>query len=173
MKVFFKKEKFNKLFTSTERESNPRFGFSFLYPDLWDRFVSDNGDGNTFVHPNDDKTRIFAWGSYSLESDLNSTLKKTLEYVSRNKKYKLIKNVESGKYIRGENSRSQIEGVRIEYSYKDDNRVRIFVMQSITYYEGKEFSIMCQTKFKGKNELTEDFLKITGSLLVIEETYIS
>lgn len=143
-----------------------------MYPARWDRFDPANGDGNTFLHPKDEKTKVLAWGSYSLGTDLNDESDRTLEYASRHKKYNLIKKTESGRHIRGEKTRSQIDGMRIEYSYKDKDNVYLFVMQSITYYKGITFSIMCQTKLKYKDQFNEDFLNIVGSLVVNEELLI-
>ncbi len=171
-KKLINRSEIDSLMISIEHESNPRFGFSFLYPARWDRFDPANGDGNTFVHPEDEKTKILAWGSNSFEASLNDELDRVIEHASKNKEYNLIKKTESGRYIRGEKTRSQIDGMRIEYSYKDEDNVYLFVMQSITYYEDRTFSVMCQTRLKYKGQFSEDFLNITGSLVVNEEMLI-
>jgi hypothetical protein len=51
-----------------DREANPRFGFSFMYPKEWSRRDPDNSDGNAYIAPRDDgrTLEMAAWGSYAV-----------------------------------------------------------------------------------------------------------
>lgn len=66
--VNFNKENF-------EKETNVRFGFSFLYPKTWDRKdPPTNSDGNIYIHPKNQDIKMYAWGNYNIEESLEENI---------------------------------------------------------------------------------------------------
>ncbi|MCY9764398.1 hypothetical protein M5X06_08560 [Paenibacillus alvei] len=173
VKLFLKllrKKELPKYLDVLERESNPRFGFSYLFPKHWDRVDPVNGDGNTYIHPENNKIKILVWGSYAVVwTELEELIKNTVNIESENKKFELYKKISSGKYVRTENSRAQIEGVRIEFSYYDEENEKINFIQAFTQYKESQFCIRCQVPNKYYKTFYNDFLNISSSLYVIEK----
>jgi len=109
-----------------QRESNPRFGFSFVHPYTWDREDPTNSDGNRFRHPIDPQIEMAAWGGYAvLFPDLYSWVNKTIEFLAQEKGFHLLRRVPAGGHIfdwskdeasgRLTETQGQVEGLRIIY----------------------------------------------------------
>ena len=83
-----------------QRESNPRFGFSFVYPSAWDREDPINGDGNTYRHPNDSRIELRVWGHYAVTSpDLHSWVDQTIACLQSEEGFTLLTRVPAGGHL--------------------------------------------------------------------------
>lgn len=158
-----------------ERTSNPRFGFSFLHPVVWDRHDPTNGDGNTFSHPKDPRIEIRAWGGYAvLCPEFDDRVAQSIEWCSEEVDFELLADVYSGGCMIDfiachgdtfEEVCTPIEGRRIVYrSEKGGNLtcMRIFLQMNDT-----QFGLQCQAPTEIFDLYEDLFLTISKGMYVL------
>jgi hypothetical protein len=133
------------------RESNPRFGFSFLYPILWDRQDPTNSDGNTYRHPRDPRVEMRVWGGYAVVSpDLYSWVEWTLGHCQKAENYRLVSRVPSGGHLidwehrlgsEPLKTRQQIEGERVVYQAEECGEA-FTCMRTFLQFGGTQFAFL-------------------------------
>lgn len=158
-----------------ERTSNPRFGFSFLHPRVWDRKDPTNGDGNTFTHPKERDIEILAWGGYAVVSpEFDDWVEQVIEWESEKPGFVLVTNVASGgemiDFVEGaggsyEKVRTQIEGRRIVFRTGEGGhltQMRMFLQLADT-----QVSLACQAPTNIFEQYEDLFLKISKEIYVL------
>jgi hypothetical protein len=162
-------------FGQLHRQSNPRFGFSFLHPTYWDREDPANGDGNTYRHPADPLVEVRAWGGYAVVSeDLCAWVEWTLDCEAKEKGYNLLSRVPSGRHLvdwvkeSGEivECREEVEGVRIVYETEADGH-RITAMQTFVQYGDTRIGLRCQAPTDRYRLYEQLFLSISHELRIL------
>jgi hypothetical protein len=157
-----------------EREINPRFGFSFLYPTLWDRHDPGNSDGNWYTHPNDARIEMRAWGNFGDEDALPGEVTRQVELLANEKSFRVVHNTYSGKhvvdYVETEQgimtTREQIEGYRIVYEFEGNGELTT-VIRLIVQYRNAQFSVRCQAPSSLYPTYEQIFLKLVHGIHVI------
>jgi len=159
-----------------EKETNVRFGFSFLYPKTWDRKnPPTNSDGNTYIHPKNQDIKMLAWGRYIIE-EVTDLISVNPEYCKR-KKVRILLDVELGKNydIWSEQNgidtlyREQLIGRRIVYQFKR-NKKKITAMESITSLEETEYHILCEAPSNIFSEYENLFIFLHSNLKILQKT---
>lgn len=159
-----------------EKETNVRFGFSFLYPKTWDRKdPPTNSDGNTYIHPKNQDIKMFVWGGYIIEgiNDLISLFNP--EYCKRNK-IRILLDVESGKnydVYSQQNGidtlyREQLMGRRLVYQFKRDKK-KITAMEFITSLEETKYHILCEAPSNIFSEYENLFIFLHSNLKILQK----
>jgi len=135
------------------REANPRFLFSFLYPKTWDRFDPENGDGNRYRDPKNSDIHCSFSGSHAvLSSSLEESVDWSLAQAAKEPGFEMITNVESGRHqvswteIDGkvQEFRKQIEGRRVVYRSKPEGNTSLISMELFLYTGDREIHALCQ-----------------------------
>ncbi len=135
-----------------QRETNRRFGFSFLYPKTWDRKDPMNADGNTFVDPKNPEVSVVAWGEHAVSGEtLEYWISEVLEKASLKAGYRLIRIVECSRHIMVWDEREgkwvpsweQIEGGRLQYEYLERGK-RKTIVEMLTQVEDTQFAVRCE-----------------------------
>lgn len=127
-KTSFSFEKESKYFNRT---SNPRFQFSFMEILSWDKQLPVNGDGNTFIHPDDQQVVYKIWGMHNVlheTDDLEEIVADVIRHQNDN--IKLIMKKETSldiiEYTIDEEMstiiQSSIPAYRLAYVYKEERR---------------------------------------------------
>jgi hypothetical protein len=162
-----------------QRESNSRFGFSFVHPFTWDREDPGNSDGNKFRHPTDPQVEMAAWGGYAVISpDLHSWVDRTIIFLGEKRGFQLLSRVAAGGHIfdwdedetssKVVETRMQIEGHRIVYAYEEDG-IHFTAVQTFLQYGITQIGLACRAptdRFKSFEELflvAAKDLRILGS----------
>jgi hypothetical protein len=158
------------------RESNPRFGFSFAHPSVWDRHDPANGDGNTYRHPTDSRIALSAWGQYAvLSPDLHTWVDWTIKYLQTKIGFCLLARVSAGGHLvdweeRGQGeplvSRQQIDGCRIIYKTERDGQ-HFTTMQTFFQYGNTQVGLCCTAPSASYREYEELFLVISKKLRIL------
>lgn len=165
-------------FTELRWESNPRFGFSFLYPAYWDRQDLTNGDGNTYRHPRDSRIEVRAWGGYAVVSeDLLGWVEQTLESLATESGFTLVSRVPSGRHLVDFTetpdgvieSRQQVEGWRIVYS-TDVEGENFTAMQTFVQYGDTQVGVLCRAPTVCYPDHEELFLRISHAVRILGAT---
>lgn len=158
-----------------ERETNPRFGFSFLYSKTWDREDPMNANGNTFVDPKNPEVRMSTWGAYGVVwPTLEELVSEILKDAGHKPGYRLIRNVESGRHMIAWQEREgtlvefrrQIEGRRLQYQYIE-GRKRKTVVEVLTEVEDKQFGVCCEAPSHLYPAYEDLFLALLAGLRVL------
>ena len=158
-----------------DKETNVRFGFSFLYPKTWDRKnPPTNSDGNTYIHPKDQDIKMYAWGNYIIE-EVADLISVNPEYCKR-KKARILLNVESGKNFdiwSKKNDvitmyREQLMGGRIVYQFKRDKK-KITAIESITSLEETEYHILCEAPSNIFSKYEDLFIFLHSNLKILQK----
>jgi hypothetical protein len=157
-----------------EREINPRFGYSFLYPTLWDRHDPGNGDGNWYTHPSDTRIETRVWGNFADEDALPAEVAGELEVLADKKRFRVVHNTYSGKHVVDHvetdqgivTTSEQIEGYRIVYEFEENGDL-ITVMRLIVQYRNAQFSVRCQVPSSLYPSYEQIFLKLVHGIRVI------
>ena len=158
-----------------DKETNVRFGFSFLYPKTWDRKnPPTNSDGNTYIHPKDQDIKMYAWGNYIIE-EVADLISVNPEYCKR-KKARILLNVESGKNFdiwSKKNDvitmyREQLMGGRIVYQFKKDKK-KITAIESITSLEETEYHILCEAPSNIFSKYEDLFIFLHSNLKILQK----
>lgn len=158
-----------------ERESNPRFGFSFLHPRYWDRRDPDNGDGNAYCDPKDPRIEMLAWGGYAVVThDLDAWVSQSLDWLKREEGFALLSNVPSGRHLVDfiESSgavtecREQIEGYRLVYSVGFDT-TQVTSMQTFLQYQDTQIGLLCRAPTSRYQEYENLFLVLSHGIRVL------
>ncbi len=160
-----------------ERESNPRFGFSFLHPLIWDREDPTNGDGNRFRHPTAPWIEMSAWGGYAVLSiDLNSWVDRTISAMRDELGFQLISRVSSGGHIfdweedrRSRTlvgTRQQVEGYRAVY-ITVESVCEFTTMQTFIQWGNTQVSIACRAPSDHYKTYEQLFLVISKGLRIL------
>jgi hypothetical protein len=161
--------------TELRWESNPRFGFSFLYPANWDRQDTANRDGNTYRHPRDARVEMRAWGGYAVTSeDLFGWVEKTLEWLATESGSALVSRVPSGRHLVDFTetpdgvieSRQQVEGCRIVYSTEVDGQ-KFTAMQTFVQYGDTQVGVLCRAPTAGYPDHEELFLRLSHAVRIL------
>jgi len=178
--VNFKKENF-------EKETNVRFGFSFLYPKTWDRKdPPTNSDGNIYIHPKNQDIKMLAWGNYNIEESLDENIEEDdipesfIARLFKRKKNRILLDVESGKNFdiwSKENDvvlmyREQLMGRRLVYQFKRDKK-KITAMHCSTIFEDTKYNILCEAPSNIFSEYEDLFIFLYTNLKILEMTYRS
>lgn len=170
-----------------EKETNVRFGFSFLYPKTWDRKdPPTNSDGNTYVHPKNQDIKMLVWGNYNIEESLEKNTEEDdipesfyTKYFKR-KNNRVLLDVESGKNFdiwSKENDvvlmyREQLVGRRLVYQFKRDKK-KITVMHCSTIFEDTKYNVLCEAPSNIFSEYEDLFIFLYANLKILETTYSS
>jgi hypothetical protein len=159
-----------------ERERNPRFGFSFVHPSVWDREDPTNRDGNTYRHPQDPRIEIRAWGGYAVvASDLRSWVDWTIENFQQEDGFRLVTDVISGRHLidwedRGQDrpveSRQQIEGYRLVYQAEEDGQPFTYV-QTFLQLDETQISLRCRAPSASYGCYEDLFLVISKEIHIL------
>jgi hypothetical protein len=160
------------------RDGNPRFGFSFVHPSVWDRDDPTNGDGNTYRHPKDSRIELRVWGHYAVISpDLHSWIEWTIESLQKSAAFCLLTRVRSGGHVvdweeRGQNVpvevHQNIEGCRIVYETVDDDQ-RFTNMLTFLQYGDTQFNVCCRAPTALYEHYEELFLTISKEFRIFGE----
>ena len=158
------------------RESNPRFGFSFAHPSVWDREDPLNGDGNTYRHPQDSRIELRVWGGYAVVSpDLHSWVDWTLEWLQRRNGFCLLAKIPSGLHLidwddRGGNepleSRQQVEGYRIVYKTEEDGQ-SLTSTRTFVQFANTQVGLLCSAPSASYGHYEELFLVLSKELRIL------
>jgi hypothetical protein len=160
-----------------ERESNPRFGFSFMYPTVWDRQDPDNGDGNTYRHPQNAQIELRVWGAYAvLAPDLDAWVEHTIGYLQAEAGFCLLTKVPSELHLvdwkhHGWNgaiveTRQQVEGYRmVHQAYQDCQPFT--VMQTFAQVGDTQITQRCQAPAAIYGRYEELFLVTSKELRML------
>jgi hypothetical protein len=158
------------------RESNPRFGFSFVHPSIWDREDPTNGDVNTYRHPQDSRIELRAWGGYAVVSpDLHSWVDWTIGCLQREDGFYLLARVPSGLHLVdwedcGPNklvrSRQQLEGCRIVYKTEENGQL-LTSMQTFVQFGNTQVGLLCRAPSASYGRYEELFLVISKKLRIL------
>lgn len=158
------------------RESNPRFGFSFVHPSLWDRQDPTNGDGNTYRHPKDPRIVLAAWGQYAVVSpDLHSWVEWTIAYLRSKSGFCLLARVPAGGHLvdwQDERRKEQIaiyeqvEGFRIVYK-TDEDAQSFTTTQTFLQYGDTQFGLVCTAPSALYGRYEDLFLSISKELRIL------
>jgi transcriptional regulator with XRE-family HTH domain len=158
------------------RESNPRFGFSFVHPSIWDREDPANGDGNTYRHPQDSRIELRAWGGYAVVSpDLRSWVDWTIESLQREDGFYLLARVPSGRRLidwedGGQiTSYRQVEGCRIVYNIEEDGQP-FTTTQTFLQFDDTQGGLSCRAPSASYERYEELFLVISKELRILGES---
>jgi hypothetical protein len=167
---------FEALYGQLERDSNPRFGFSFLHPKLWDRADPDNADGNTYRHPTNPRVEIRAWGGHAVVcTDLSSWVAWTLETSRKKPGFSLLAEARAGGKVvdwdvRRQNTRvqstQQINGYRIVFQAEEDG-ARYTYMQTFLQLDDTQVSLLCRTPTESYGTFEELFLVISKEIYIL------
>ena len=159
-----------------QRESNPRFGFSFMHPSVWDRQDPANADGNIYRHPEDFRIEIRAWGSYAvLVSDLHSWVEQTIKYLKVTPGFQLLTDVPSGLQVvdwvdNGKDGftqiRQQVEGRRIAYVSEVDQEP-FTSTQTFVQLDDTQICLLCRAPSASYRRYEDLFLIISKELRVL------
>ena len=159
-----------------ERDSNPRFGFSFLHPAVWDRDDPANGDGNTFRHPKDPRIEIRAWGGYAVVStDLSSWVAWTLEVDRKKLGFHLLTEVPAGgKLVDWElghqdtpvKSTQQIEGCRILFQSEEEG-APFTSMQTFLQLDDTQVGLLCRAPSTSYGNFEDLFLLVSKEIYML------
>ena len=159
-----------------KRESNPRFGFSFVYPILWDRQDSTSSDGNTYRHPRDPRIEIRAWGGYAVVSpDLYAWVEWTLEHCQKARNYRLISRVPSGGHVidwehrRGREpveTRQQIERERVVYQAEEGGEA-FTCMRTFLQLGDTQFAFLGRAPVSHYPDFEELFWMMAGEFRIL------
>lgn len=166
-----------------EKETNVRFGFSFLYPKTWDRKdPPTNSDGNIYIHPKNQDIKMYAWGNYNIEESLEENIEEVdipesfyAKYFKR-RKVRILLDVESGKNydIWSEQNgidtlyREQLMGRRFVYQFKR-NKKKITAMEFITSLEETEYHILCEAPSNIFSEYEDLFIFLYANLKILQK----
>ena len=158
------------------RESNARFGFSFVYPSIWDRQDPTNGDGNTYRHPQDSRIKLAAWGQYGVISpNLHSWVDWTIKCLRGENCFRLITRVPAGGHLvdwkdRERNkafaSYQQVEGYRIVYKTEEDGQP-FTTTQTFRQYGDTQVGLCCRAPSDNYEHYEELFLVISKELRIL------
>jgi hypothetical protein len=157
-----------------EKETNVRFGFSFLYPKTWDRkHPPSNSDGNTYIHPKNQNIKMLVWGCYYIEGITSLVL--TSSRYNKNKKVRIILDVESGKNhdiwsAEDDNLsmyREQLEGRRIVFQF-ERNKKKITAMESIATLENIEYHMLFEAPSKDFSKYEDLFIFLNSNLKILQ-----
>jgi len=160
-----------------EKETNVRFGFSFLYPKTWDRKdPPTNSDGNTYIHPKNQDIKMLAWGNYIIE-EVTDLISVDPEYCKR-KKVRILLDVESGKNFdiwskkNDEVSmyREQLMGRRLVYQFKRDKK-KITAMHCSASFADTKYNILCEAPSNIFSEYEDLFIFLHANLKILQTTY--
>jgi hypothetical protein len=159
-----------------QRESNPRFGFSFVHPAVWDRQDPTNGDGNTYRHPKDSRIRLAAWGQYAVVSpDLLSWVNWTIECLQRETGFCLLARVPAGGHMfdweertpsGATTLRQQIEGFRIVYQTEESGSP-FTTTQTFLQYGDTQVGLCCSAPSIMYSHYEDLFLVISKELRIL------
>jgi len=168
-----------------EKETNIRYGFSFLYPKTWDRTdPPTNSDGNTYVHPKNQDIKMLAWGNYDIEESLDEKIEEDDIPVSffaklfKRKKNRILLYVESGKNFAKwskKNSalsmhREQLMGRRLVYQFKRDKK-KITAMHCSTSFDDTVYNVLCEAPSNIFSEYEDLFIFLYANLKILGTTY--
>jgi hypothetical protein len=162
-----------------EKETNVRFGFSFLYPKTWDRKdPPTNSDGNTYIHPKNQDIKMLAWGNYNIEESIEEVDNPESFYSKHFKrnKIRILLDVESGKnydICSQQNGidtlyREQLIGRRFVYQFKRDKK-KITAMEFITSLEETEYHILCEAPSNIFSEYEDLFIFLYANLKILQK----
>ncbi len=135
------------------REANPRFLFSFLYPKTWDRFDPENGDGNRYRDPKNSDIHCSFWGSLAvLSPNLEDSVDWSLAQAAKESGFEMITNVESGRHQvswtdmdgKVQEFREQIRGRRLVYRSKPEGNTSVISMELFLHTGDREIRALCQ-----------------------------
>lgn len=166
------------IYAQLRSEGNPRFGFSFLHPEYWDRQDPTNADGNTYRHPRDAQVEMRAWGGYAVVSeDLFGWVEQTLEWLARESGFALLSRVPSGRHLvdftKTPNgvveSRQQVEGCRIVYSTEIEGQ-KLTSMQTFVQYRDTQVGVLCRAPTACYPDYEELFLTISHEVRILGAT---
>jgi hypothetical protein len=159
-----------------ERQSNPRFGFSFVAPATWDRQDPANGDGNTFRHPRDPRIEIRAWGGYAVVSpDLDSWVDWTIEALGRGEGFRLLSRTPAGAWLvdwrhrlwrEPIEVRRQVEGRRVVFEAVEAGQPMLS-MQSFIQFDDVQVSVLCTAPAALFGRYEDLFLVISKEIRVL------
>lgn len=158
-------------------ESNSRFGFSFVYPSLWDRQDPTNSDGNRFLHPTDPLVEMTTWGGYAILSpDLSTWIEQTVAFAQENRKFQLLKRVAAGGHVfdwimdsdrkTPIETRQQVEGCRIVFSF-EENDSQFTSMQTFLQYDNTQIGLICKSASSDFERYEELFITLSKGLRVL------
>ena len=167
-----------------EKETNVRFGFSFLYPKTWDRKdPPTNSDGNIYIHPKNQDIKMYAWGNYNIEESLEENIEEVdipesfyAKYFKRKKNHILL-DVESGKNFdiwskkNDEVSmyREQLMGRRLVYQFKRDKK-KITAMHCSTSFADTKYNVLCEAPSNIFSEYEDLFIFLYANLKILQTT---
>jgi hypothetical protein len=159
-----------------ERSSNPRFGFSFLHPAVWDRSDPANGDGNTFRHPTDARISIRAWGGYAaVSADLSSWVAWSLGIDREKPGFQLLTDVFAGGKLvdwafeqdnEPVKSTQQIEGRRIVFQTEEDG-LSFISMQTFLQLNDTQVGLLCRVPTGSYANFEDLFLVVSKEIYML------
>lgn len=126
------------------RGINIRFGFSYLYPEGWKRFESENSDGVRFVAAGDGKATIYAFGQYAVATkSLDELVKFTISSESRNPGFQLLADELTAVSVESPATDTvQVTGRRVMFQRLGD--CDLTTIQSFAQFGDIQFSLCCE-----------------------------
>jgi hypothetical protein len=157
-----------------KRVVNPRFGFSFLAPENWERWEPQNNDGCSFSHPDEPRIEIRSWAGYAvLDLDIDSTVEAFMDYQRKQGYFELISTTDATRSVMNINM-EQPDGPPTQIAVKATRivyRAGTFSCLHVkTRVGGTDFDLRCQAPFDRFLEFRELFVLVSHSLLVLGPT---
>ncbi|HEV8515528.1 MAG TPA: hypothetical protein VGQ59_19730 [Cyclobacteriaceae bacterium] len=156
------------------RDTNKRFGFSFVLPKTWDRMDPVNGDGNRVIHPKNPDVMVSFSGHYDALNfrGVSETVAENLVWRKKENGFKLLLSRQCGTYydtLDGGNVKTgQLNAWRIKYSFRKERKILV-VIQFHCYYNGICFQINCQAPKKEFDFYEDFFLYLISEFRVLSK----
>ncbi len=157
-----------------KRIVNPRFGFSFLAPENWDRCEPQNGDGCSFSHPDDPRIEIRGWAGHDvLDLDIDSSVESFMDYQRKQGYFELISSSDATRSVMNINV-AEPDGPPAQIAVKATRIIyragTVSCLHVKTRVGGTDFDLRCQAPFDRFVEFRELFVLVSNSLRVLGPT---
>ncbi|MEV6175188.1 hypothetical protein AB0L99_44250 [Streptomyces sp. NPDC051954] len=156
-----------------KQQVNPRYGFSFQYPAAWSRRDVANGDGNTYVDPDNPAVRVAAYGSLYAAGSFEDQVAQERSFIEDGGG-SIDQDQEAGLVLfdlsRSQPTQTDVEGWRLRYSGKDaDTGVMTKTLKRFALVGNRFIAVQLTAPAKDYAQYSATFDLIASELRVLTE----
>ena len=156
-----------------KQQVNPRYGFSFQYPAAWSRRDPANGDGNTYVDPDNPAVRVAAYGSLYTAGSFEDQVEQERSFIEDGGG-SIDQDQEAGLVLfdlsRSQPTQTDVEGWRLRYSRKDeDTGVMTKTLKRFALVDNRFIAVQLTAPAKDYAQYSATFDLIASELRVLTE----